>query len=71
MNKKKRRFLTIELNPEMTDEQERKFKKSIEEAIENLKYKPKDKGLLIIPKIALKIGASDIVMIKKQIIIPK
>jgi hypothetical protein len=66
----KRRYLTLELNPRMTDEQEKRFKESIEEVIRGLKHKD-SKGLLVIPKVALRIDDdSGIVVVKNQLIKP-
>lgn len=64
---KKQRFLTLELNPDMTDAQERLFKESIADRLNDLRYKD-ERGLLIIPKIALKIDSSGIIMPKKNIV---
>ena len=67
--KMKRRFITIELSQDMTDEQEKRFKESVADRINDLRFKD-NRGLLIIPKVALKTkfeGDSDIVVVNSKI----
>jgi hypothetical protein len=71
--KRKRRFVTIELCPCLTDEQEKKVKESIAQGIKDLKFAKEDAALFI-PKVVLRTkfeGDSDIQLVKHQIIIPK
>jgi hypothetical protein len=70
---RKRRFLTIELCPCMTDAQEVKFKESIAQGIKDLRL-ANDNAALFIPKVVLRTkfeNDSEIVVVKNKIVLTK
>ena len=70
---KKRRFITLELDPNMTDQGEARFKEWIADGINDMRY-ASDNAVLTIPKLALWIeprGKSDIQVIKKKLVLTK
>ena len=73
MEEKKRRFLTIELCPCMSDAQEAKLKESIAQGIKDLRL-ANDNAALFIPKVAIRTkfeNDSEIVVVNNNIVIPK
>jgi hypothetical protein len=70
---KKRRFLTIELNPYMSDKEEARFKEWIADGINDMRY-ASENAVLAVPKIFLLIAPkskSDIQVIKKKLVLTK
>ena len=67
----KRRFITIELSPDMSDFQEEKLKESIAQGIKDLRLRDNDAALFI-PKVAIRTkfeDDSEIVVVNNKIII--
>lgn len=70
---RKRRFLTLELCPCMSDQDEKRFKDTVAQAIKSLRF-ANDKQALFIPKKALRTkfdGDSDIVVVSSKVDIQK
>lgn len=70
---RKRRFITIELCPCLSDEQEAKLKESIAQGIKDLRLAGDDAALFI-PKVAIRTkfeNDSDIVVVNNRILVPK
>ena len=70
---KKRRFITIELCPCLSDEQYAKVKESIAQGIKDLRL-ANDNQALFIPKVVLRTkfeNDSDIVVVNNNILTPK
>jgi len=73
MEERKRRFLTIELCPCLSDAQETKLKESIAQGIKDLRL-ASDDAALFIPKVAIRTkfeNDSEIVVVNNNILIPK